>query len=98
MSKHTPLKRSGKTGYAAQDKQETAYIVQPVKTSQPLTRNIEDILEEAEGLARAISLRVTGSRVARIQRINPALFLGKGTVEEIVQEIIGIAAAQTESG
>ncbi|MCB1592548.1 MAG: GTPase HflX [Alphaproteobacteria bacterium] len=87
MSKHTPLKRSGKTGYAAQDKQETAYIVQPVKTSQPLTRNIEDILEEAEGLARAISLRVTGSRVARIQRINPALFLGKGTVEEIVQEV-----------
>lgn len=48
---------------------------------------MEDILDEAYGLARAISLRVVGSRIAKFQRINPALFIGKGTAEEIALEL-----------
>lgn len=48
---------------------------------------MEDILEEGYGLARAISLRVVGSRITKFQRINPALFIGKGTAEEIALEL-----------
>lgn len=87
LSKQKPLKGTKEQSLAGHGKGETAYIVQPVNQAKPPARNIDDIMEEACGLARAISLRVVGSRLAKLQRINPALYIGKGTVEEIAQEI-----------
>lgn len=66
---------------------ETAYIVQPISTAKPSARTTEDVIEEAEGLARAIWLKVLKTRVAKVQKINPASFIGKGTVESIAKDI-----------
>lgn len=87
MSKQKPLKSIKTQGHSADGKGESAYIIQPISQAKPPSRSMEDILEEGYGLARAISLRVVGSRVAKFQRINPALFIGKGTAEEIALEI-----------
>lgn len=66
---------------------ESAYIVQPLSKAKPPTRATEDIIEEAEGLARAIWLKVLKTRIAKVQKINPASYIGKGTVEDIAQDI-----------
>lgn len=87
MSKQKPLKSNKTHGHTAHGKGEAAYIIQPISQAKPPSRSMEDILGEAYGLARAISLRVVGSRIAKFQRINPALFIGKGTAEEIALEL-----------
>jgi len=46
-------------------------------------RDIDDLLEEAEGLVHAIHLQVSSTRVAKVTKMNPAQLLGKGTAEEI---------------
>jgi GTP-binding protein HflX len=48
-----------------------------------LARGIEARLEEAIGLARAISLEVASSGIIPLAQVKPATFLGKGKVEEI---------------
>ncbi|MBK9585013.1 MAG: GTPase HflX [Alphaproteobacteria bacterium] len=62
-------------------------MVQPFTTAKPPTRATEDIIEEAEGLARAIWLKVLKTRIAKVQKINPASYIGKGTVEDIAHDI-----------
>ncbi|MBP7904700.1 MAG: GTPase HflX [Alphaproteobacteria bacterium] len=62
-------------------------MVQPFTTAKPPTRATEDIIEEAEGLARAIWLKVLKTRIAKVQKNNPASYIGKGTVEDIAHDI-----------
>jgi len=70
-------------------KPEKALIVHPILpakaegNSTRQSRNIEDLLEEAEGLVAAIHLNVSSTRVAKVSKINPAILLGKGTAEDI---------------
>lgn len=87
LSKHEQLKGNSTSSRAGSGTGEVAYIIQPINLSKPGSRRIEDVLEEAKGLARAISLKVCGTRVAKVSRVNPALFIGKGTAQEIAEEI-----------
>lgn len=60
--------------------------VLPLKMEKGTTRHyrdIDDLLEEAEGLVHAIHLEVSSTHVARVTRINPAILLGKGAAEEL---------------
>lgn len=72
---------------------ETALIVHPVlpyKTEKGTTRymrDLDDLIEEAEGLVRAIHLSVSSTRVVKVARISPAQLLGKGAAEEIALHI-----------
>lgn len=63
------------------DKQSPAQGSAQVKTSQ--LRAIEDQLNEAEGLARAIDLDVLETRPVPLDKIRPSTLFGKGKVEEI---------------
>lgn len=62
------------------------FVVQPVFRS-PLSgrRSPEAMLEEAEGLARAIDLDLVGGRICTLAKASPAHLIGKGQVEEIGQ-------------
>lgn len=51
------------------------------------SRNIEDLIEEAEGLVHAIHLELSSTRIAKVTKISPAQLLGKGTAEEIGRHI-----------
>lgn len=70
-------------------KSERALIVHPVlppkieKGTTRYERDIDDLLEEAEGLVHAIHLEVSSTHVAKVAKINPAQLLGKGRAEEI---------------
>ncbi len=64
-----------------------AYIVQPIDKNKPATRNISDIIEEAEGLARAINLDVIKTHKVNYSKINAGSFFGKGKRQEIADEI-----------
>ncbi len=70
-------------------KPEKALIVHPILpakaegNSTRHMRELDDLLEEAEGLVAAIHLNVSSTRVAKVSKINPAILLGKGTAEDI---------------
>jgi GTP-binding protein HflX len=70
-------------------KHERALIVHPIlpyKVEQGTTRynrDIDDLLEEAEGLVHAIHLQVSSTHVVKVSRINPAQLIGKGAAEDI---------------
>lgn len=66
---------------------DTAYIIQPVDKDRPSARALEDIIEEAEGLARAIELNVIQTRVVKYSKIDAGKFFGKGIREEIADDI-----------
>jgi GTP-binding protein HflX len=62
------------------------YIVQPDMRKAPFGgRMASDMLEEAKGLAAAISLEIVGDRICPVSKPSPAHLLGKGQVEEIGQ-------------
>lgn len=64
--------------------------VLPLRLEKGTTRHnrvLDDLVEEAVGLAHAIKLHVTSARIAKVTRINPALLFGKGTAEEIGEYI-----------
>ncbi len=67
----------------------SALIVHPVlpakaeRGSTRFHRQIEDLVEEAEGLVHAIHMDVSSTRIAKVSRINPAQLIGKGAAEEI---------------
>lgn len=73
-------------GTQAQDP-DTVYILQPIDKRVFAQRDIEDVLEEAEGLARAIDLDVVQTRVVNYSKINAGSFFGKGTRADIGAEI-----------
>ena len=73
-------------GTQAQDP-DTVYILQPIDKRVFAQRDVEDVLEEAEGLARAIDLDVVQTRVVNYSKINAGSFFGKGTRADIGAEI-----------
>ena len=66
---------------------DTAYIVQAVDKRNTPSRTLDDIIEEIEGLARAISLDVVKTRITPYSSISAKIFFGKGTCEDIGREI-----------
>jgi GTP-binding protein HflX len=59
-----------------------------LRGAQARARSAEAVVEEAVGLARAISLDVAHSELVRLTRYRPATLVGKGAVERL-GEIIG---------
>lgn len=66
---------------------DTAYIVLPIDKNRPPARHLDDITEEAEGLARAIDLDVINTRIINFSKISAGHFFGKGIREEIAADI-----------
>jgi GTP-binding protein HflX len=63
---------------------ERAVIVAPELPREGNSRrSAEARIEEAEGLAEAIGIRVVAARPFRVRAVRPATLLGKGQVEEI---------------
>ncbi len=71
-----------------------AYIVHPdiahLKDGHVADRDLGAVLEEVEGLVRAIGLDVAVTRVVKPKVIQPGAFLGKGVRAEIAEEIAQI--------
>lgn len=67
----------------------TAYIVHPIlaKGKDTEIRDLDSVLEEASGLARAINLDIASLKVIKVQKISPGHFIGKGNREMIGEEI-----------
>lgn len=66
---------------------DTALVIHPALvsgSSKPL-RAVEDQIEEARGLARAIFLDVLDVRLVRLRQFHPGHFFGTGVIEEIAQ-------------
>jgi GTP-binding protein HflX len=57
-------------------------IVVPERPTEGSRRSADARLDEAEGLAEAIGLKVVGRRAFRVRAPRPATLLGKGQVEE----------------
>ena len=55
------------------------------RTGAASRRSVEARLDEAQGLAEAIGIKVTARRSYRLRAIRPASLLGKGQVEEIAE-------------
>ena len=74
-------------------KKEKALIVHPIlppKIERETTRyhrDLDDLIEEAEGLVHAIHLDVSSTRVVKISRISPAQLIGKGAAEDIARHV-----------
>lgn len=66
---------------------DTAYIVHPTDKKLLQARDFEDVLEEAEGLARAIDLNVLHTRHVKFSSINAGSFFTKGIRQEIHEEL-----------
>jgi GTP-binding protein HflX len=71
-------------------------VIHPVVTSREKSdRSLHAALEEAVGLAHAIQLEVKHAAIAKLQKVTPATYLGKGKVEELAAIIedneIGLA-------
>jgi GTP-binding protein HflX len=62
---------------------ERALVVLPDRSSEPNARTTDARLDEAAGLAEAISLDVADRVAFRIRQPRPATLFGKGQVEEI---------------
>ncbi|MGB4106705.1 MAG: GTPase HflX [Alphaproteobacteria bacterium] len=74
----------------ARKSRDTAYIVHPVlprAKQQEQSRDLESLLAEAAGLARAINLDVVTLKVAKIQKISPGYLIGEGNREIIAEEV-----------
>jgi GTP-binding protein HflX len=74
----------------------SALVIHPVVTSREKSdRSLHAALEEAVGLAHAIQLEVKHAAIAKLQKVTPATYLGKGKVEELAAIIedneIGLA-------
>ena len=76
------------SGPAGSGPAERALVVHPALKSPSLAkarRTPEARLEEAIGLAEAIGLDVVHAEIARIDRPNPALYVGGGVVERLAE-------------
>lgn len=62
----------------------TTLVVHPVLAYKGKSeRSLHAALEEAVGLAAAIDLNVVHADIARLQKITPATYIGKGRVEQL---------------
>jgi len=66
-----------------------AFVLHPAvrMPAAAVRRTPEARLEEAVGLARAIDLEVVGAEIARIDRPQPATFVGRGVVERLAERV-----------
>ena len=62
---------------------ERAVVVVPELAREASRRSAEARIDEAQGLAGAIGIKVVDSRAFRVRTVRPATLLGKGQVEEI---------------
>lgn len=75
------------------DKKASALLIHPVlpakveKDSTRHQRQIEDVIEEAEGLVHAINMDVVSTHTVKVNTINAATLIGKGSVERIAEII-----------
>ena len=60
-------------------------IAVPELPREGARRSAEARVEEAQGLAEAIGIRVVAARPLRVRTVRPATLLGKGQVEEIAE-------------
>ena len=68
--------------------QETTFIIHPeIPGQESLERDLDYVIEETQGLARAINLKVLGTHVVKVKRIQAGAFLGKGQRAEIAERI-----------
>lgn len=66
---------------------DTAYIVHAIDKNTIQIRDVEDAIEEAEGLARAIDLDLLETRLVKYSKIDAAHFFAKGTRQEIADDV-----------
>lgn len=67
---------------------DTAYVVVPLQKDNPRqTRSAEDVVQEIEGLARAIDLNVIHTRVVNLSSVRAGAYFGKGIIEEISEDL-----------
>ncbi len=66
---------------------DTAYLIQPIDKRKSSRRALQDIVEEAEGLARAIDLDILKTQNANCSKIQAGSYFGKGIREQIAQDI-----------
>lgn len=66
---------------------ETTYIVHPEFKMAAGDRDLDYVLEETGGLARAINLEVLQTKAVKVGRIQAGAFLGKGQRAQIAEEI-----------
>lgn len=66
---------------------DAAYIILPIEKGRTSARHIDDVTEEAEGLARAIDLDVAKTRVVNYSKIHAGSFFGKGIREDIAADL-----------
>ncbi|MCX7708151.1 MAG: GTPase HflX, partial [Anaerolineae bacterium] len=64
--------------------QETAILVGVEIKGRPSSWSLEDSLAELARLAETAGLRVVGALEQRLERPNPATFIGSGKVEELI--------------
>lgn len=62
---------------------QTALVIHPQTKGSQNKRDLDDIMDEACGLARAIELDVIESRAITISNIHPGYFISKGLREDI---------------
>jgi GTP-binding protein HflX len=63
--------------------QQTAFVIHPQTKASTNNRSLDDIIEEACGLARAIELEVIETRSITVSKIHPGYFISKGLRESI---------------
>src|SRR5919112_2007446 len=66
---------------------ERAVLVVPERVGAGSRRSVDARLDEAQGLAEAIGIRVVDRRSYRLRSIRPATLLGKGQVEELAATV-----------
>lgn len=66
---------------------DTAFIVHGLDKNIQQSRDVSDVIEEAEGLARAINLDVLETRLVKYSRIHAGHFFAKGICEEIAEDV-----------
>lgn len=71
-------------------KQETCFIIHPEVAGRASPRTIEQSLEEAAGLARAIDLEILHTESCKVSKIQPGYFLGKGRREQIAEHVLAL--------
>ena len=64
-----------------------ALIIHPQAKNKRSNRDIEDVIEEIQGLARAIELEVIETRIVKYSKISAGSFFGKGIVEDVADNI-----------
>ncbi len=64
-----------------------AFIIHPIFPDDASVPTPDEKLEEAVGLSAAIHLSVVGQRISNLRKVTPSTIFGKGSVNDISEEI-----------